>query len=100
MRQRLLEPVDAERLERPRALHGGRDVPARLAVAGHAPALVRVDHQLEAGADRIAHRRDDVDVAAPVGVMEPDLAGRHARVAQREAAAARSSGRRSSPLDA
>ena len=77
--QRLLEPVDAERLERPRALRRGGDVPARLAIAGHPPALVRVDHELELRADRVAHRLDDGDVLAPVGMVEADLHGADAR---------------------
>ena len=81
--QRLLEPVDAERLERAGALGRGRDVPARGAVAGHAPALVGVDHDLDVRADRGAHRLDDLDVAAPVVVVEAQLHRAHAAVAQR-----------------
>ena len=99
--QRLLEPVDAERLERACALRRGRDVPARREIAGHAPALVGVDHDLEVAADRVAHRLDDRDVVAPVGVVEAQLDRPHARVAQRDAPRrARSSGATSSPLDA
>ena len=86
-RQRLLEPVHAERLERAGALHRGRDVPARLGVARHAPALVGVDHQLEVGTDGVAHRGDDVDVSPPVGVVEADLARADAGIAQGDAAA-------------
>ncbi len=85
-RQRLLQPPHAEALQRGRALRRRGDVPARLAVAGHAPALVRVDHQLEVGADGVAHRLDDLHVAAPVGVVEADLHRPHAAVAQRHRA--------------
>ena len=48
-RQRLLEPVDVERLELAGELGRGATIPARREVAGHAPALVRVDHDLELG---------------------------------------------------
>ncbi len=71
--QRLFEPVNADRLERPGALRRRRDVPARLEVARHPPALIRVDHDLESRADGVADRLDDGDIVAPVGVMEPDL---------------------------
>ena len=81
--QGLLEPVDAKRLERAGALGRRRDVPARGPVAGHPPALVGVDHHLDVGADRVADRLDDLDVAAPVGVVEAELDGPHAAVAQR-----------------
>jgi len=75
---------DAERLERTSALRRGGDVPARFAVARHAPALVRVDHQLESGPDRVAYGFDDRHVVAPVRMVEADLHGANAGVAQRK----------------
>ena len=73
----------------------------RLAVAGHAPALVRVDHELDVAADGLPHRLDDLHVLAPVGVVEAELDRPDARVAQcARRGAARSSGATSSPLDA
>ena len=45
--------------------------------------VVGVDHQLDVAADRVAHRLDDRDVLAPVGVVEAELDGPHAGVAQR-----------------
>src|SRR5256714_11957431 len=70
---RVLETVDAERLERTRALDGRRDIPARLEVSGHPPALVRVDHDLDTRADGVTHGLDRADVFPPVGVVEADL---------------------------
>ena len=87
MRKRLFEPVDAERLEHPGDLRRGRDIPARLEIAGHPPPLVGVDHDLEVAPDGVADRLDDPDVVAPVGMMEADLDGLHARVAERDATA-------------
>ena len=83
--QRLLEPVDPELLELARALRGGRDIPARLAVARHAPALVGVDHDLEAIADRLAHGPHDLDVRPPVAVVEADLHRSDAGLDERDA---------------
>ena len=62
-------------------------------VAGHPPALVRVDQQLDAGADRVAHRLDDLDVLAPVrrGGSGSSPRARRRRAARRRAAT-RSSG--------
>ena len=76
--QRLLEPVDRERLELAGALRRRGDVPARRQVAGHPPALVGVDHDPHVGPDRVAHRRDHLDVVAPVIVVEAQLDGAHA----------------------
>ena len=83
--ERLLEPVDAELLERPRALDRRRDVPPRRAVAGHAPALVRVDHDLEPVADGLAHAFDHREVRTPVAAVEPELDRAHASLGEREA---------------
>jgi len=83
-RQRLLEPVHAERLERAGARDRLRDVPRPRAVAGHPPAVVGVDHDLHRRADRLAHRRDDRDVVAPVRVVEAELDRAHPRGTQRD----------------
>ena len=80
--ERLLEPVHAQRLERPRALDRVGHVPRAAAVARHAPAVVGVHHQLHLAADGVAHGLDDGDVVAPVGMVEADLDGADARVAQ------------------
>jgi hypothetical protein len=58
-----------------------RHVPARCAIARHPPPLIGVDHQLDIPADRVAHRLDDLDVRAPIGVVEADLDRPHAGVA-------------------
>ena len=83
--QRLLEPVDAELLERACTLRGRGDVPARLHVAGHAPSLVRVDHDLHRVADRLAHGADHGEVVAPVGEVEAELYRAHAALLQHDA---------------
>ncbi len=62
-RQRLLEPREAERLERARAPDGLR----------HAEALVRVDHDLERIADRFAHRRESRDVLGETRLADLEL---------------------------
>src|SRR2546430_1961663 len=72
---RPLEPVNAEQFEHSRTLRRCRDVPPRLAVSRHPPALIRVDHDLEVGAHRVPHDLDDGDVVTPIGVMEADLHG-------------------------
>ena len=64
----------------------GRDVPARRAVAGHPPALIRIDHDPHIRPDRIPHRLHHLHVAAPVVVVKAQLDGANARVAQRDAA--------------
>ncbi len=64
--ERLLEPVDAELLERPRALDRRRDVPAGRAVARHPPALVRVHHDLQPVAHGLTDALDDGDVGPPL----------------------------------
>ena len=66
-RQRLLEPVDVQSLELVGELRGGAPIPARSHVSGHAPALVRVHHDLEVAANSVPHGRDDRKVESPVG---------------------------------
>jgi hypothetical protein len=79
--------VDAERLERRGAGACGGEVPGRSQVAGHPPALVRVDHDLHLVADGIAHGLHHPHVVAPVGMMEADLERAQAAIAQRHRAA-------------
>ena len=85
-RQRLLEPVDVETLELAREGDGRVARPARREVAGHPPALVRVDHELEIGPDGLAHRLDRRQVEAPVLRVEAELDRTHAGVAELDAA--------------
>ena len=82
MGERLLEPVRAEPLELARERERRLEVPARREVARHAPALVRVDHDLDLR-HRLAYGLDHGQIEAPVLRVEPDLRRSHARVAQR-----------------
>ena len=65
--------LGTKRLESACDLSSRRDVPTRCEIARHPPALVGVDHDLELRSDRVPNRLDDLDVAAPVGVVEADL---------------------------
>ena len=103
--ERLLHPVDAEVLQRSRHDERVLELPGRLGVPGHEPALVAVDHELETVADALAHRLDDRNVVAPVGAAEAQLHGleaalrgsaRRGRPSHRRCAASRSRRRRGS----
>ena len=61
-----------------------RGVPAWRQVARHPPALVRVDHDLERGADRPPHLLDHLDVLAPALGPKPELDGTHSALPQLE----------------
>jgi hypothetical protein len=59
-----------------------RDVPARLAIACHSPTLVGVDHQHDVRRNSVAHPLHQLDITAPVGVVEAKLDGLDAAVTQ------------------
>ncbi len=85
-RQRLLEPVGVEPLELAGEGRGGGQIPARRQVARHAPALVRVHHDLEVAAHGLPHRLDHGQVDAPVARVKTKLDGADAGIAQGDAA--------------
>ena len=73
-RQRLLEPPHLHPLELARHRQRRRESPAVVsAVARLDPGLVRVDHDLDAIADRSAHSFDDLQVVPRVGEMKSKL---------------------------
>ena len=83
-RERLFEPVDVQALELVRELGRRAEIPARRHVAGHSPALVGIDHDLEVGSYGIAHGFDHGKIDAPVLGVEPELQGADAGSTQRD----------------
>lgn len=81
--ERLLEPVDAAPLQGSGTGDRGRYVPGRAAIAGHAPSLVDIDHDREIRSQRVPDLLYHLEVFTPVGVIEADLGGAHAALAQR-----------------
>jgi hypothetical protein len=72
-RKRLLEPVDAQALELVHELLGGAPIPTWREISRHAPALVRVHHDLEVTPDGFAHCFDHGEIDTPVARVEPEL---------------------------
>ncbi len=71
----LLHPIDAQRLEGAGDGGGVLQGPRRLDVPRLAPALIAVDHQLEAVAQTRPHGLQGADVVAPVAPVEAHLHG-------------------------